>query len=200
MRGLPRSRRRNLRLQVLPEDTYAWTEEQSRKNFEAVSKFVVPGTPARAACFGIRSRATPAATRSTAAASTGQIAGRSRVADDCRVGAADTPRKRPTQDGRAHHPDQLGRRRHRCHRSGDQQGRRRDHTTSTIAHGVTGAPDGSHLFITNEYASARSTSSTRSRCGSISRIKLSGRPNNITMTPDGKRSTPASRSSPGRST
>ena len=35
----------NLRLQVLAPGTYSWTEEQSRKNFEAVSKFVVPGTP-----------------------------------------------------------------------------------------------------------------------------------------------------------
>ena len=34
-----------LRLQVLAPGTYVWTEEQSRKNFEAVSKFVVPGSP-----------------------------------------------------------------------------------------------------------------------------------------------------------
>jgi hypothetical protein len=33
------------RLQQLPEGTTAWTEEQSRKNFESVMKLVTPGDP-----------------------------------------------------------------------------------------------------------------------------------------------------------
>ncbi len=33
------------RLQAWGPDTKAWTEEQSRKNFETVSKLVVPGNP-----------------------------------------------------------------------------------------------------------------------------------------------------------
>ena len=35
----------NFRLQRLGEGATAWTEEQSRKNFEAVSRLVVPGKP-----------------------------------------------------------------------------------------------------------------------------------------------------------
>ena len=35
-----------LRLQQLPEGA-SWTEEQSRKNFESVSKLVTPGDPAK---------------------------------------------------------------------------------------------------------------------------------------------------------
>jgi hypothetical protein len=34
-----------LRLQPLAKGTAMWTEEQSRKNFEAVSRVVVPGDP-----------------------------------------------------------------------------------------------------------------------------------------------------------
>src|SRR5689334_11824244 len=37
----------NLRLQPLSPGATTWTEEQSRKNFEALSKFVVPGQPLR---------------------------------------------------------------------------------------------------------------------------------------------------------
>jgi hypothetical protein len=33
------------RLQARPEGSAAWSEEQSRKNFESVSKLVVPGSP-----------------------------------------------------------------------------------------------------------------------------------------------------------
>jgi len=34
-----------LQLQPLPEGKTTWTEEQSKKNFEAVSRLVVPGKP-----------------------------------------------------------------------------------------------------------------------------------------------------------
>ena len=36
-----------LSLQMLPQGATFWTEEQSRKNFETVSKLVVPGDPSR---------------------------------------------------------------------------------------------------------------------------------------------------------
>lgn len=35
----------NFRLQPLERDTTSWTEEQSRKNFEAIQRLVVPGDP-----------------------------------------------------------------------------------------------------------------------------------------------------------
>ena len=35
----------NFRLQPLPRGQNAWTDEQSRKNFEMVSRFVLPGVP-----------------------------------------------------------------------------------------------------------------------------------------------------------
>ena len=34
-----------MRLQPLPEGAKAWTEEQSRQNFEAVARVVVAGDP-----------------------------------------------------------------------------------------------------------------------------------------------------------
>jgi hypothetical protein len=36
-----------LSLEMLPQGATFWTEEQSRKNFETVSKLVVPGDPSR---------------------------------------------------------------------------------------------------------------------------------------------------------
>ena len=37
----------NFRLQQFPPGQKGWTEEQSRKNFEMVSRFVLPGVPAK---------------------------------------------------------------------------------------------------------------------------------------------------------
>jgi len=38
------------RLQRLPAGRAAYTEEESRKNFEAASRVVLPGVPLRAGC------------------------------------------------------------------------------------------------------------------------------------------------------
>jgi hypothetical protein len=54
MRGRDLPRRRTLRLQPLPEGAIAWTEEQTRKNFEAVKAMVVPGSPGARKLLRIR--------------------------------------------------------------------------------------------------------------------------------------------------
>ena len=62
-------------LLVIPPDegTTAWTEEQSRKNFDSASRLVGPGQPrGQPAADAPARHATPAAIRSTAAASTGR--------------------------------------------------------------------------------------------------------------------------------
>jgi YVTN family beta-propeller protein len=56
----------------------------------------------------------------------------------------------------------------------------------TIPHGAVGAPDGSHLYITNESLSTVDVIDPIT-LRIVRRIKLSGHPNNITITPDGKK-------------
>jgi len=51
---------------------------------------------------------------------------------------------------------------------------------------VVGAPDGSHLFITNESMSTVDVIDPIT-LRIYKRIKLTGHPNNITITPDGKK-------------
>lgn len=174
----------NLRLQVLPEDTYTWTEEQSRKNFEAVSKFVVPGTPRASRLL----RHPLARDAGGDAFHGGGKHWKSQDDPEWQTIAAwvsGTPVKRPTQ---------TAVRIIQTNSAGDVTdvidpatnkvvGRISD---QTMAHGVTGAPDGSHLFITNEHL--RTVDVVNPLTLRVDhRIKLSGRPNNITITPDGKK-------------
>ena len=60
-----------LRLQPLPPGSTTWNDEESRKNFEAVRRVVVPGNVPRAGCSCTRSTKRPAAISITTAASTG---------------------------------------------------------------------------------------------------------------------------------
>jgi YVTN family beta-propeller protein len=173
-----------LRLQVLPEGTYTWTEEQSRKNFEAVARFVVPGTP-RAS----RLLRHPLARDAGGDAFHGGGKHWKSVDDPeyqtIAAWISSTPRKAYTK---------TAVRIVQTNSAGDTTDVI-DPVTNTVVgrihdivipHGVTGAPDGSHLFITNEHlATVDVVDPLTLRVAR--RIKLSGRPNNITITPDGRK-------------
>lgn len=171
-----------LRLQVLAPGTYVWTEEQSRKNFEAVARFVVPGSP----------RASRLLRHPLSRAAGGDAfhgGGKHWTTQDDQewqtiaAWIGGTPRQVPNR---------TAVRIIQTNAAGDTAdvidptsntvvGRIHD---ITIPHGVVGAPDGSHLFITNEsLATVDVVDPLTLRV--VRRIKLSGRPNNVTITPDG---------------
>jgi YVTN family beta-propeller protein len=173
-----------LRLQVLAPGTYAWTEEQSRKNFEAVSKFVVAGSP-RAS----RLLRHPLSREAGGDAFHG--GGKHWKSQDdpewqtIAAWVSGTPRKPYTK---------TAIRIIQTNSAGDSTdvidpatntvvGRIRD---IVIPHGVVGAPDGSHLYITNESLSTVDVVDPIT-LRVVRRIKLSGHPNNITITPDGRK-------------
>ncbi len=173
-----------LRLQVLAPGTYSWTEEQSRKNFDAVLKFVVPGSP-RA------SRLLRHPLSRDAGGDAFHGGGKHwKTQDDPEWQAiaawiSSTPRKVPTK---------TAVRIIQTNSAGDSTdvidpvtntvvGRIRD---IVIPHGVVGAPDGKYLYITNESLSTVDIVDPIT-LRVVKRIKLTGHPNNITITPDGKK-------------
>jgi YVTN family beta-propeller protein len=173
-----------LRLQVFEPGTYTWTEEQSRKNFEAVAKFVVPGTPRASRLL----RHPLSREAGGDAFHGGGKHWKSQDDPEWQTIAAwvngTTPRL----------PTRTAVRIIQTNSAGDTTDVI-DPATNTVVgqihdivvpHGVTGAPDGTHLYITNEHLS------TVDVVNPITlrvdhRIKLSGHPNNITITPDGKK-------------
>ena len=115
------------------------------------------------------------------------IAARSGMADARRVGAGPAGRARPQvgQPGRPHHSDQRRGRQRPPDRSGHEQGGRRDQGHRD-PHGVTSAPDGSRIYISNESMHTLDVvdgKSSRSPSG----FPLSGRPNNVAITKDGRK-------------
>ena len=55
-----------------------------------------------------------------------------------------------------------------------------------VNHGVAAAPDGSHIYVSDEAESTLDVADGKT-LKVIKRIKLSGHPNNVALTPDGKR-------------
>jgi YVTN family beta-propeller protein len=175
-----------LRLQPLPEGT-VWTEEQTRKNFEAVQAMVVPGSPgasrllrhplARAAGGDIfhgggqhwTAKTDPdwkvleAWVNGTTLASS--HAGTARVARIIQTNAA---------GDNIHVIDPA---------TNKVVGVIND---IEVPHGVTSAPDGSRLYFTNEHQ--RTVDAVDAQTFAvIARVPLTGRPNNIAISNDGKR-------------
>lgn len=183
-----------LRLQVLPEGRYTWTEAESRKNFEAVARFVVPGTP----------RASRLLRHPLARAAGGDAfhgGGKHWTSQDdpeWQIIAAWVSGTKPKAYTR------TAARIIQTNAAGDTTdvidpatntvvGRIQD---IVIPHGVTGSPDGRHVYITNEHLS------TVDVVNPITlrvdhRIPLTGRPNNITITPDGRKVYAGIAQSPG---
>ena len=174
----------NLRLQVLNPGAFTWTEEQSRKNFEAVARWVVPGTPRASRLL----RHPLAREAGGDAFHGGGKHWKSQDDPEWQLLAAwvsNTPSRKYTK---------TATRIVQTNSAGDGSDVI-DPVTNTVvghigdqtmAHGVTGAPDGSRLYITNEHlATVDVVNPITMRVDH--RIKLSGRPNNLSITPDGKK-------------
>jgi YVTN family beta-propeller protein len=174
-----------LRLQRLPEGATGWTEEQTRQNFEAASKMVVPGSPgasrllrhplARAAGGDVfhgggqhwTTKSDPdwkvleawvngATMASHSAARVTRIIQTNAAGDNIHV--IDPATNKVV--GVIHDIE--------------------------VPHGITAAPDGSRLYFTNE-AMHTVDAVDGQTFAVIARVPLSGRPNNIAISNDGKR-------------
>jgi YVTN family beta-propeller protein len=178
-----------LRLQRLAEGATGWTEEQSRQNFEAARAMVVPGSPgasrllrhplSRAAGGDVfhgggqhwTTKSDPdwkvleAWVNGATLASHGPAAKNARVARVIQTNAA---------GDNIHVIDPA---------TNQVAGVIND---IEVPHGVTSAPDGTRLYFTNE---ARHTVDAvdATTFAIIARVPLSGRPNNIAISKDGRR-------------
>ena len=174
-----------LRLERLPEDATGWTEEQTRKNFEAVKAMVVPGSPG----------ASKLLRHPLARAAGGDIfhgGGQHWITKsdpdwkvlEAWVNGASMASHAATRVARIIQTNAAGDNIHVI-----------DPATNKVVgiindievpHGVTAAPDGTRLYFTNE---SRHTVDVvdGSTFAILARIPLSGRPNNIAVSKDGKR-------------
>jgi YVTN family beta-propeller protein len=172
-----------LRLQRLSEGTKAWTEEQSRQNFEAIKTLVVPGSPgaskllrhplSRAAggdVFHAGGQHWTTKTDPEWQVLSGWVNGET-------LATAEPLKGRIIQTNAA----------------GDNTHVIDPATNKVIGvindievpHGVVGSPDGQRLYFTNE--SLHTVDVVDSKSFAVTaRIPLSGRPNNIAVRKDGK--------------
>lgn len=175
-----------LRLQRLAEGATGWTEEQSRQNFEAVVKMVVPGSPGA-------SRLLRHPLSRDAGGDVFHGGGQhwtSKSDPDWKVmeawvnGATLASSHSATRVPRIIQTNAAGDNVHLI-----------DPATNKVVaiindievpHGVTAAPDGTRFYFTNE---SRETVDVvdSSTLAIIARVPLSGRPNNIAVSKDGKR-------------
>lgn len=180
------TRSSGFRLQELDEGAFFWTEEQSRMNFASARAFIVPGADPLKSRF---------LTHPLDASAGGDpfhgggkhFANRSdpewRIMADWVAGAT----KRRSAAGTVVRIVQTN-------AAGDNT-RIIDPVSNTVVatindveipHGVTSAPDGSAIYLSNE--SMHSLDVIDSRTLRIKRrIALSGRPNNVAITPDGSK-------------
>ena len=178
-----------LRLQSLPEDAFSWTEEQTRKNFEAVSTMVVPGSPGASKLL----RHPLSRDAGGDVFHGGGQHWMSKSDPDWEVleawvnGATLGSSTKTAGDGRVARIVQTN-------SAGDTVDLIDPATNKVVAvindieipHGVTSAPDGTRLYFTNE---SRSTVDVvdGSTLAMIARIPLTGHPNNISISKDGTR-------------
>jgi YVTN family beta-propeller protein len=178
-----------LRLQRLPEGATAWTDAQTRQNFDAVMAMVVPGSPG----------ASKLLRHPLARAAGGDVfhgGGQhwtTKNDPDWKVleawvnGASLASHSRPAADTRVARIVQTNAAGDNIHVI--------DPATNTVVglindievpHGVTSAPDGSRLYFTNE--SLHTVDAVDAATFAvIARVPLSGRPNNIAISKDGQR-------------
>lgn len=174
----------NLRLQPLTAGTFTWTEEQSRKNFEAVARFVVPGSPR--------------ASRLLRHPLSKEAGGDSFHGGGKHWTSQDDPEFQILQAWVTNTTKPVARRTApriiQTNAAGDVTSVI-DPTTNTVVglihdieipHGISAAPDGSRLYITNESLHTVDIVDAVS-LRVIGRVPLSGRPNNLMVTPDGKK-------------
>jgi len=174
-----------LRLQRLPEGATNWTEEQTRQNFEAVAKMVVPGSPGASKLLRH-----PLSRDAGGDIFHGGGQHWTTKSDpdwkvlEAWVNGATMATHSATRLPRIIQTNAAGDNIHVI-----------DPATNKVVgvindievpHGVTAAPDGTRLYFTNE---SRETVDVvdGSTFAIIARVPLSGRPNNIAVSKDGKR-------------
>lgn len=174
-----------LRLQRLPEGATSWTDDQTRQNFEAVKAMVVPGSPG----------ASKLLRHPLARAAGGDVfhgGGQhwtAKTDPDWKVLEAWV-----NGATMASHGDTRLARIVQTNAAGDNVHLIDPATNKVVGvindievpHGVTSAPDGTRLYFTNE---SRETVDVvdGSTFAIIARVPLSGRPNNLSVSKDGKR-------------
>ena len=173
------------RLQPLAPDAYAWTEAQSRQNFQAVQKFVVPGVSP------IVSRLLKHPLARSGGGDPFHGGGQhwtSQTDPEWQILAAwvrgETAMKPLPTKVRIIQTNAAGDHTHVI-----------DPATNTVVgiindieipHGVTSAPDGSRIYISNESLHTMDVVDART-LRVAARVKLSGRPNNLAVTSDGRK-------------
>lgn len=178
-----------LRLQRFAPGTTSWTEEQTRQNFEAVKTMVVPGSPGASRLLR----------HPLAKAAGGDVfhgGGQhwwSKDDPDWQVlaawvnGANLASYTTPAADSRVARVIQTN--------AGGDNIHVIDPATNKVVgvihdievpHGVTSAPDGTRLYFTNE-ALHTLDAVDASTFAVLARVPLSGRPNNVSISKDGKR-------------
>jgi YVTN family beta-propeller protein len=187
------------RLQPLKEGAMTWTDEQSRQNFETWRRAVVPGSPA----------ASPMLRHPLARAAGGDVfhgGGQhwtSKNDPEWQILASWVNGEKWSAVPEAARTP-LKPRIIQTNAAGDSVHVFDPATDKVVgvindievAHGVTGSPDGTRLYFTNESLSTVDVVDTASLT-IIRRIPLSGRPNNLAITKDGRRIYAGIAQSPG---
>lgn len=181
-----------LRFQPRTGHGASWTEEASRRNFAAVSVFVVPGNPAAS-----RLLRRPLARESGGDPFHG--GGKHWAGTD-----AEYQTLAAWVRGETRPPAKTAARIIQTNAAGDNS-HLIDPATNTVVgvihdiqipHGVTSAPDGSRLYITNEALHTLDVVDAPS-LSVVERIALSGRPNNVAISGDGRKVYVGIREEPG---
>ena len=174
------------RLQPLDEHAFFWTEEQSRMNYASASAFIAPGADP------LKSRFLTHPLAASAGGDPFHGGGKhfaNRNDPEWRIMAdwvAGLTQRRPASDTVV--------RIVQTNAAGDESSIIDPVTNTVVAsikdveipHGVTSAPDGSAIYLSNE--SMHSLDVIDSRTLRIKRrIALSGRPNNVAVSPDGRK-------------
>ncbi len=182
-----------LRLERLAEGATTWTDEQARKNFEAASTLVVPGDP-----MASRLLLHPLDRRSGGDAFHG--GGKHWLSQDdpewqtlaawVRGSASATA----AGNGSTNHAGRTAARIIQTNAAGDNTHLIDPLTNRVVGivqgievpHGITTAPDGSRLYISDEALHTLDVVDAKT-LAVTKRIPLSGRPNNVTITRDGRK-------------
>ncbi len=208
-----------LRLQRLSPGSVTWNEEQSKKNFEAVAKEILPGVPLKSRLL-IHPLATDAGgdhfhnggkhwtsqTNPEWQILAAWVGGKPPVATPSSLGAKAPVAASGPLSGKssAATPGSRGVRIIQTNSAGDNV-TIIDPATNTVVgeikdievnHGAAVAPDGSRIYVSNEADSTLDVADGRT-FAVTKRIPLSGHPNNIAVSKDGRRVYVAIAQAPG---